>query len=69
MAFTSTELYPTPSRALLHQHFVGKKLQDVETPAAVIDRAVAEEHCSAMLETVDDLGLQFRAHVKTHKVR
>lgn len=51
----------------LLQH-VGRDVQDVEAPAAIVDWAVAKRNCAAMLEAVDALGLGFRAHVKTHKV-
>ena len=39
------------------------------TPAAVIDVAIAARNCSGMLQAADKLGVLFRPHVKTHKVR
>lgn len=61
-------LYPVPSEAALKLHYVGQKIQDVQAPAAIIDRAVVRRNCNLMLETTSKLGLGFRAHVKTHKV-
>ena len=54
--------------SLLKAKFVGQTLQHVETPAAVLDRAVVERNCSKMLEACRALGVGFRPHVKTHKV-
>ena len=50
-------------------HYVGKHLNDVAAPAAVINAAVVRQNCRFMLETTKALGFGFRAHVKTHKVR
>ena len=48
--------------------YIGKDLEEVPTPAAVLDVAIVKRHCSAMLQAVQELGVGFRAHVKTHKV-
>ena len=61
-------LYPVPSKAQLQALYVGKTLGDVPTPAAVLDRAVVKRNCSQILETCKKLKIQFRPHVKTHKV-
>ena len=47
---------------------MGKSLHDVGTPAVVLDLAKIEANCNLMLETVEKLGLGWRAHIKTHKV-
>jgi D-serine deaminase-like pyridoxal phosphate-dependent protein len=47
---------------------VGKSIHDVPNPAVVLDKARIHRHCQSMLKAVDGLGLEFRAHVKTHKV-
>ncbi|KAF2100077.1 hypothetical protein NA57DRAFT_38502 [Rhizodiscina lignyota] len=60
-------LYPMPSQAALQSQFVGKRIEDLTGPAAILDVAVARNNCSAMLKTVDKLKCHFRAHVKTHK--
>ncbi len=61
-------LYPTPSPAALQAEFVGKKIEDLNGPAAIVDIAIARRNCNAMTTTIDSLTCQFRAHVKTHKV-
>ncbi len=61
-------LYPNASEAALKSQYVGKKLVEIPTPAAVIDRAVAAKNCNQMLEAARALGVEFRPHVKTHKV-
>ena len=68
-SLTAPSLYPQPSEAVLKLQFQGKRLRDVPAPAVVIDAAVVRRNCRYMLETAKDLGLKFRAHVKTHKVR
>ena len=62
-------LYPVPSKAQLQAHFVGKGLEDAPTPAAVLDRAIVNRNCVQMLEACEALNVQFRPHVKTHKVK
>lgn len=61
-------LLPYPSKAQLREAFVGKKLQDVATPAAIVDQAVVRRNCDQMLMAVEALQVDFRPHVKTHKV-
>lgn len=46
---------------------IGRSLQDVQTPAAVLDLAKVEANCQRMLDAVDKAGVSWRAHVKTHK--
>ena len=62
-------LYPVPSKAQLQAQFVGRDLGDVPTPAAVLDRAIVQRNCIQMLEACKALGVRFRPHVKTHKVK
>ncbi|KAI9710550.1 MAG: hypothetical protein M1820_002686 [Bogoriella megaspora] len=66
-ALPSSLLYPVPSAAALQQQFVGRRLQDVNPPAAVIDVAIVRRNCESMLEAAKALDVGFRAHVKTHK--
>lgn len=66
--FHAPAFYPSPSDAALTHHYIGRKLKDVQAPAAVLDVAVIRRNCKLMLDTVDKLGVSFRAHVKTHKV-
>lgn len=57
----------------LRSEFVGKSLSDpsypIASPAAILDLAVLETNCTRMLEAVEALELEWRPHVKTHKVR
>lgn len=48
--------------------FLGQNVANVPKPAAVLDVARARRHCGDMLDTARRLGIDFRAHVKTHKV-
>ncbi|KAM0490865.1 hypothetical protein ACHAP8_011174 [Fusarium lateritium] len=57
----------TPPIEELRQFYVGKNVNDVPKPAVVLDKARIGRHCKSMLDSVDALGLGFRAHVKTHK--
>ncbi|RYO82299.1 hypothetical protein DL766_000676 [Monosporascus sp. MC13-8B] len=57
------------SKEALRGRFVGKSLHEVGTPAVVLDRAKLEANCNLMLEAVQRLGLGWRCHIKTHKVR
>ncbi len=68
MAIDPQNLLPLPSQANLRQAFVGRNLQDVPTPAAVVDIAVVERNCNQLLKACEALHLEFRPHVKTHKV-
>lgn len=66
---TAPSVYPTPSTTALQLQFIGKHINNVPTPAAVIDAAVVRRNCKLMLEATEALDVAFRAHVKTHKVR
>ena len=69
MAGLPEELLPSPSKAKLQEAFLGKRLQDVPMPAAILDRAVVQRNCDHMLNACQSLGVDFRPHVKTHKVQ
>ncbi|KAH9844556.1 D-serine dehydratase [Teratosphaeria destructans] len=60
-------LHPTSSAAGLKLHSVGKKLQDVQAPAVVLDAAVIKRNCKLLLDAARSLDIGFHAHVKTHK--
>ena len=59
-----------PAKEELRKRFVGKRLEDdeVPTPSVVLDLAKVEGHCEEMLKATDELGVLWRAHIKTHKV-
>ncbi|KAF2175630.1 hypothetical protein K469DRAFT_610035 [Zopfia rhizophila CBS 207.26] len=59
--------YPLPSQSSLQLQYVGKQLNDVPTPAAVLDRSIIKRNCDAMLEVCKALDVLFRVHVKSHK--
>lgn len=63
-----TARYPNALKEDLQATYLGKKLEEADTPAAIIDVAAARRNCQSMLEACDALGVRFRAHVKTHKV-
>jgi D-serine ammonia-lyase len=56
------------SKDFLRSRFVGRLLQQVPTPALVLDLAKVEANCNLMLDAVQRLELGWRAHIKTHKV-
>lgn len=63
----------------LRSHYIGKILRQIPTPSAVLDRAIVARNCAFMLDACAGpdgkesarrgLGVGFRAHVKSHKVR
>jgi D-serine deaminase-like pyridoxal phosphate-dependent protein len=57
--------YPLPTRASLLSQYLGKRLEDLPTPAVVLDRAIIRRNCDAMLNICAELKV--RAHVKSHK--
>ncbi|MCJ1369645.1 hypothetical protein MMC20_000857 [Loxospora ochrophaea] len=59
--------YPVANRDKLTELYVGKHLNDLPTPAAVLDKAVVEQNCAQMRSACERLNVTFRAHVKTHK--
>ena len=52
----------------LRKFYVGKDISKVPKPAVILDKAKMQRHCQSLLNAVDHLGVDFRAHVKTHKV-
>lgn len=58
-----------PSDEELRQFYVGQDVTAVPKPAIILDIAKVRRHASAMLDAAKSLGVGFRAHVKTHKVR
>jgi len=56
------------SKEELRAKFVGKTLDEVPIPSVILDQAKLRVNCERMLDTVNRLGLGWRAHIKTHKV-
>jgi D-serine deaminase-like pyridoxal phosphate-dependent protein len=63
-----TELYPLSPKDTLSSLYLGQDIRNVPTPAAIIDLATVKRNCEGMLSACDSLKLEWRAHVKTHKV-
>lgn len=60
--------YLTPNKEALVNEFAGKPLDELRTPALVVDRAAFKDNCAKMHQNAKDWGASFRAHLKTHKV-
>ncbi len=45
-----------------------RTIYDLETPSVLIDLDRMERNIGAMQKRCDDLGIQFRPHIKTHKI-
>lgn len=43
-------------------------ISDLETPSILIDLDIMNANIAAMQKRCDDLGIQFRPHIKTHKI-
>lgn len=59
----------TPNKDALVKEFVGRSLNELRTPALVVDRAAFRDNCTKMHQNAKDWGASFRAHLKTHKVK
>ncbi|GIK02996.1 hypothetical protein Aspvir_007062 [Aspergillus viridinutans] len=66
MASNPLSRYP-PSNEELRRFYIGRDIGDVPKPAVVLDVAIIKRHCQTMLQTVKQLGVAFRAHIKTLK--
>lgn len=52
----------------LRSSYIGKHITGLPKPAVILDRCKMRRHCQSLHDAVDFLGVDFRAHVKTHKV-
>jgi len=43
---------------------VGQPAGTLPTPSLILNRKVIKKNCNTLLETIDNMGLGFRAHVK-----
>lgn len=70
MTDTSTHLHllPLPDRDLLLDAFKGKRLDQLRTPAAIVDRNVFTENSERVVREAKAKGLAFRIHVKSMSV-
>ena len=46
---------------------IGTPVEEIHTPAFLLDKSKAKKNCDRMLKTCQDLGLKLRAQTKTHK--
>ena len=68
--FVTTNLaYYEAQRDYLRSQLVGKHLDKLPTPAAVVDLAIVKRNCEMMPRLVKSLGLQFRPQIKLYQVR
>ncbi|KAJ3010695.1 hypothetical protein HKX48_007236 [Thoreauomyces humboldtii] len=73
MPFTSTGtpgLYPARpsySKDDLCTAYVGKSIDELRTPAFLIDKKKMQRNCNQLLKSVEVAGVAARVHVKTHK--
>ncbi|KAI0032750.1 putative serine dehydratase domain-containing protein [Vararia minispora EC-137] len=65
--FTPHQLLSLPQKDVLVKEFVGKSLNELRTPAFVLDRAIFASNCARMHAKARQWGASFRAHLKTHK--
>lgn len=49
--------------------FIGRPAIELPTPALVLSKPVIERNCQRLHDDVKTLGISFRPHVKTLKVR
>ncbi|KAI5890480.1 uncharacterized protein SCHCODRAFT_02631982 [Schizophyllum commune H4-8] len=64
---TPIDLLALPDKERLVAEYGGKGLNEVRTPAFVIDRKVFADNCAKMHIRAKDWDASFRAHLKTHK--
>ncbi|KAF9457068.1 hypothetical protein BDZ94DRAFT_1285467 [Collybia nuda] len=64
---TLCQLMERPRKEVLANEFKGKSLQNLRTPAIIIDRNIFAQNCAKMHEKATGWGARFRAHLKTHK--
>ncbi|WRT68112.1 uncharacterized protein IL334_005087 [Kwoniella shivajii] len=67
MTSTYTSLYALPSKQSLESEFIGKKIDQLRTPALIVDRSKFKKNCEDVTRKTKERGMAFRAHVKTHK--
>jgi D-serine deaminase-like pyridoxal phosphate-dependent protein len=49
--------------------FIGRPATDLPTPSLILSKPVLERNIQLLLQDVQQLGITFRPHVKTLKVR
>ena len=50
------------------ESYIGKRIEDISTPAFLVDKIVFENNCKQMLERAKNMGnVKVRGQTKTHK--
>lgn len=52
-----------------HKSFIGKTVGELPTPSLVVSLPTVKRNIDAVHKDVEELGIWFRPHVKTLKVR
>jgi len=65
---TPFHLLNRPDKTALRDVFLGKSIDNLRTPALIVDRTLFAENCASMHKKAREWGASFRAHLKTHKV-
>ncbi len=63
----ASSLYPLSPVDELKSLYLNKPITQVPMNAAIIDISKVRKSCGLMLRAIEQLGLSFRGHVKTHK--
>ena len=63
--FTPLTLLPLPDKDDLTKTFVGKRLDELRTPALIVDRRKFKDNCERVTKQAYRRGMKFRAHVKS----
>ena len=43
-------------------------IQDIDTPAVILDLRIVKENINAYQKYCNDIGIRLRPHIKTHKI-
>lgn len=62
-----SDFYATPDVEALRKEYVGKSLDEIPTPAFIVNKTIMAKNCGTMLERAVKMNASFRGHVKTHK--
>lgn len=60
---------PLPSKEALVDAYVGKNINDLRTPALVIDRGLYKVNAEAVIGQAKNSGVKFRAHIKSEWIK
>lgn len=52
-----------------HRSYIGRPISELPTPSLVVSLPVLEKNIASLHKDVEELGIGFRPHVKTLKVK